>query len=92
MVRGRSGPYVPCKDDERPFARRTAQGKPVVRRGRKARDLGPHLAPRPPGCRFQGDVALPRECVVKANLGRFTTALALLATLALSLGAGARWC
>jgi len=28
---------------------------------------------------------------VKANLGRFTTALALLATLALSLGAGARW-
>jgi hypothetical protein len=29
---------------------------------------------------------------VKAYLGRFTTALALLATLALSLGAGARWC
>jgi hypothetical protein len=28
---------------------------------------------------------------VKAYLGRFTTALALLATLALSLGAGARW-
>jgi hypothetical protein len=33
-----------------------------------------------------------REWTVKANLGRFTTALALLATLALSLGAGVRWC
>jgi hypothetical protein len=28
---------------------------------------------------------------VKANLARFTTALALLATMALSLGAGTRW-
>ncbi len=28
---------------------------------------------------------------VKANLARFTTALALLATMALSLGAGIRW-
>jgi hypothetical protein len=28
---------------------------------------------------------------VKANLARFTTALALLATMALSLGAGSRW-
>jgi hypothetical protein len=28
---------------------------------------------------------------VKANLARFTTAIALLATIALSLGAGMRW-
>ena len=39
-----------------------------------------------PGCNRN-----TRETRVKANLGRFTTALALLATLALSLGAGARW-
>jgi hypothetical protein len=31
------------------------------------------------------------EPTVKANLARFTTALALLATMALSLGAGTRW-
>jgi hypothetical protein len=29
--------------------------------------------------------------IVKANLARFTTAIALLATMALSLGAGIRW-
>ena len=39
-----------------------------------------------PGCQL-----LYEGIEVKANLGRFTTALALLATLALSLGAGARW-
>jgi hypothetical protein len=34
---------------------------------------------------------LNEETIVKANLARFTTVLALLATMALSLGAGARW-
>jgi hypothetical protein len=32
-----------------------------------------------------------KESIVKANLARFTTALALLASLALTLGAGLRW-
>jgi hypothetical protein len=34
---------------------------------------------------------IPEGTNVKANLARFTTALALLATMALSLGAGSRW-
>ena len=66
---------------------RTAQGKPVARRGRKARDL----PRRPPGRRFDSVAPESRDLIVKANLARFTTALALLATMALSLGAGARW-
>ena len=33
----------------------------------------------------------PRGETVKANLARFTVALALLATMALSLGAGVKW-
>jgi len=71
-----------------PLIRRTAQGKPVARRGRKARDLPSRETARlpVPGCQV-----LYEGIEVKANLGRFTTALALLATLALSLGAGARW-
>jgi len=32
-----------------------------------------------------------RWCVVKANLARFTVALSLLATMALTLGAGLKW-
>ena len=32
-----------------------------------------------------------KESIVKANLARFTTALMLLATMAMSLGAGMRW-
>ena len=32
-----------------------------------------------------------KESIVKANLARFTTALALIASLALTLGAGIRW-
>ena len=35
--------------------------------------------------------ASPSRCVVKANLARFTVALSLLATMALSLGAGLKW-
>lgn len=64
------------------------QGKPVVRRGRKARDLG---LPRPPGRRTSDAISETRCIDVKANLARFTTALAVLATMALSLGAGIRW-
>ena len=36
-------------------------------------------------------LAHTKESIVKANLARFTTALALIASLALTLGAGIRW-
>ena len=66
----------------------TVQGKPVARRGRKARDL-------PTGDRPAAGDAIDqhpyRGVVVKANLARFTMALSLLATMALSLGAGIKW-
>ena len=67
----------------------TVQGKPVARRGRKARDL-PRKTARPP---ITGERRLDshKESIVKANLARFTTALALIASLALTLGAGIRW-
>jgi hypothetical protein len=67
----------------------TVQGKPVVRRGRKARDL-PRKTARLPGTdRFV--LKNQRWFPVKANLARFTVALSLLATMALSLGAGIKW-
>jgi hypothetical protein len=65
------------------------QGKPVARRGRKARDL-----------RFREDEDRPAAVIgcglsggnaVKANLARFTVVLTLLASMALTLGAGFRW-
>jgi len=61
-----------------------------VRRGRKARDLlGPTKTARLPDLR-QG--SREREVpTVKANLARFTTAVALLASMAMTLGAGMRW-
>ena len=65
------------------------QGKPVVRRGRKARDL-PVTEDRP----ATGNSAIPKtrkESNVKTNLGRFTWALMLLASMALTVGAGMRW-
>jgi hypothetical protein len=64
------------------------QGKPAARRGRKARDL--RLGEDRPAA---GSTAQQRTRgnEVKANLARFATALALLATMALSLGAGTRW-
>ena len=64
------------------------QGKPVVRRGRKARDLRPKTARLPITERIRHD---SKESSVKANLARFTGALALLASLALTIGAGVRW-
>ena len=66
----------------------TVQGKPVVRRGRKARDLRREDRP------VAGVVmhrAGSKESYVKANLARFTWAVALLASMALSIGAGIRW-
>jgi hypothetical protein len=65
------------------------QGKPVVRRGRKARDLSDNG--RPPGYRGLGDPIGSKESNVKTNLGRFTGALMLLASMALTVGAGMRW-
>ena len=66
----------------------TVQGKPAARRGRKARDLGSD--PRPPGCRSH-DAARYEVTIVKANLARFTLALVIIASMALTLGAGIRW-
>jgi hypothetical protein len=63
------------------------QGKPVARRGRKARDL-PRKTARLPG----SFVGIDLEVVpVKSILARFTVALSLLATMALTLGAGVKW-
>lgn len=59
-----------------------------MRRGRKARDLA---SARPPGCRDEREAAGSKESNVKANLARFTLALALVASMALTVGAGMRW-
>jgi len=63
------------------------QGKPVARRGRKARDL-PRKTARLPGSLVGTDLEV---IPVKSNLARFTMALSLLATMALTLAAGAKW-
>jgi hypothetical protein len=63
------------------------QGKPVARRGRKARDL-PRKTARLPGPLVGPDLEV---VPVKSNLARFTVALSLLATMALTLGAGVKW-
>jgi hypothetical protein len=68
--------------------RRAVQGKLAVRRGRKARDLGSDS--RPPGRRTVDAISISR-CIVKANLARFTWVIALLTSVALSVGAGIRW-
>lgn len=65
----------------------TVQGKPVVRRGRKARDLPRKTARLPEPSKVVDHEVVP----VKAILARFTVALSLLATIALTLGAGVKW-
>jgi hypothetical protein len=64
------------------------QGKPVARRGRKARDL--LETARLPAQECLSFIP-ERECFVKAKLTRFTWALTMLAAMALSVGAGMRW-
>ena len=64
------------------------QGKPVVRRGRKARDLTETA--RLPAQECLSFVP-ERGCFVKAKLTRFTWALTMLAAMALAVGAGMRW-
>ena len=70
------------------FRRSIVQGKPVVRRGRKARDLPAETARLPINRDTPHD---SKESLVKANLARFTGPVALLASLALTIGAGLRW-
>ena len=77
-----------CAEDKPPRFGPIVQGKPVVRRGRKARDLLRKTARLPITERRPRD---SKESTVKANLARFTGALALLASLALTIGAGIRW-
>ena len=65
------------------------QGKPVARRGRKARDLceeAAQLPVREPTSPLGG-----KEYQMKANLARFTQAIMLLGAMALTIGAGMRW-
>ena len=58
-----------------------------MRRGRKARDLLAKTA-RPP---ITDAMADSKESIVKTILARFTGAMALIASMALTLGAGMRW-
>jgi hypothetical protein len=70
--------------------RNVVQGKPVARRGRKARDLPRETARLP--TRWVSRFFLGRERdIVKSKLARVTWALMLLASLALTVGAGMRW-
>ena len=90
---------VPCSREDRPrivgiedkrFLRRSiAQGKPVARRGRKARDL-PSNGDRPVA-EDPTHSTDSKESNVKGNLVRLTMAMALVASLALTIGAGLRW-
>ena len=65
------------------------QGKPVARRGRKARDLRREAA-RPP--REECDApGLGKGKSVKAILARFTWAVMVLGAMALTVGAGIKW-
>lgn len=88
------GPGAPAAtidpEGRRPSARTTVQGKPAARRGRKARDL-PRETARPPVTRVHRLFHRKGDRIVKANLARFTWALTLLASLALTVGAGMRW-
>jgi hypothetical protein len=64
------------------------QGKPVARRGRKARDLARDRPAADPGViNFFGR----RGSIVKSTLARLSWALTVLASLALTVGAGMRW-
>ena len=58
-----------------------------MKRGRKARGL----LRRWPSRRSSGRNSFEREAAVKAILERFTVAVALLACMALTVGAGIRW-
>jgi len=73
----------------RPSARTVVQGKPVARRGRKARGLDGETAQLP--ARGRADPSTEGDTAVKANLARFTMAIMLLACMALTVGAGMRW-
>jgi Na+/glutamate symporter len=69
-------------------AGRIVQGKPVARRGRKARDLRKEDRPVADDRRNR---QAQKESTVKGNLVRLTWALTLLASMALTIGAGLRW-
>jgi hypothetical protein len=66
------------------------QGKSIARWRRKARDLKSTPTQDRPAA-GPGAQTAHEGVFVKANLARFTTALTLLATMAMSLGAGMRW-
>ena len=65
------------------------QGKPVARRGRKARDLRLEAAQLP--VREQTSPHGGEGYQMKANLARFMWVIALLSAMALTTGAGIRW-
>ena len=74
------------RDDDRPSLEELPRANPS--RGGDAKPGISVSAAETARSPVPGRSGLTREWIVKANLGRFTTALALLATLALSLGAG----
>ena len=90
MGYGDPGPMVLRSSHETTSVSRPVivQGKPVARRGRKARDLPPETA-RPPRSRRQNPAREGEP--VKANLARFTWAIMLLGSMALTVSAGLRW-
>ena len=84
------GTNRPSSESRTTFLRRSiAQGKPVARRGRKARDLPSTETARLPRTRRHSTDS--KESNVKGNLVRLTMAMALVASLALTVGAGLRW-
>ena len=64
-------------------------GKPVARRGRKARDLRPQ-GDRPVA-ETRSDVRISKGRSVKTILARLSLALMMLGAMALTTGAGMRW-
>jgi len=88
MAPGLMSPYV-SHVDVLVLRSLAVQGKSIVRWRRKARDLGSNTTQDRPAA---GHVRTAHEgVIVKANLARFTTAIVLLASMAMSLGAGIRW-
>jgi hypothetical protein len=75
------------EDEPPPSVHRPGQTRREA--GTQSQGSSPKTA-RPPihRCSINGS---QKESIVKANLARFTAALALLASLALTLGAGLRW-
>ena len=83
--------YVSDVDDERSTATDSPGANPSRDGDAKPGISSQGVTTRPPGCRVGGEGNLRSCAVIKANLARITVALVILASLALTLGAGIRW-